>query len=49
MYLFKAPLKEGFIIERGGYFWKKIVLEGKTLIKRFELLDRVKENLEKDS
>ena len=37
------------MIEKGGYFWKQIILEGKTLIKRFELQDRVKENLEKDS
>ena len=35
--------------EGGGYFWKQIILEGKILIKRFELQDRVKENLEKDS
>ena len=44
-----STLEGGLYNREGGYFWKQIILEGKILIKRFELQDRVKENLEKDS
>ena len=44
-----STLEGGLYNREGGYFWKQIILEGKILINRFELQDRVKVNLEKDS
>ena len=44
-----STLEGGLYNREGGYFWQQIILEGKILIKRFELQDRVKENVEKDS
>lgn len=44
-----STFERGLCNSEGRYFWRQIILEGKTLIKRFELQGKVKKNFEKDS